>query len=169
MPVNVKWSVLPTLISGAGKYFYFDGNTTIGDIRLRGGGTVKYLSGTITHSGDFQMFNGNLSLDITSIQIDRFYQRSNGTTITLINDLNCNTLQYSPSSNINFNVSGAYSINCKNFITNGNTTVKTNDSTINVSKSLYLRGALDRISGGGTFTLNLLPGATQDVSASLNL
>ena len=35
----------------SGKFFYFDGNTTIGDIRFRGTGTVKWLSGTITHTG----------------------------------------------------------------------------------------------------------------------
>ena len=29
----------------SGKYFYFDGNTTIGDIRLRGGGTVNIVTG----------------------------------------------------------------------------------------------------------------------------
>lgn len=35
----------------SGKFFYFDGNTTIGDIKFRGTGTVKWLSGTITHTG----------------------------------------------------------------------------------------------------------------------
>lgn len=35
----------------SGKFFYFDGNTTIGDIKFIGSGTVKWLSGTITHTG----------------------------------------------------------------------------------------------------------------------
>ena len=290
----------------SGKYFYFDGNTTIGDIRLRGGGTVKYLSGTITHSGDINIrdsinfdvngdvnpsatttsstginwnnfrhntsgvfkaelsplrvvgnftlngsgvgatslsdiyiggnfyttsstflstgtifnldgtgtitingtlgmslkfkatsnytFNtdisfkatiysesgcnvnansktivlgaGSIYLNAPHIQFYRILHTYNIYPITLYNNLNVDILEFKPVVyGYDVNIDGAYQLNCKQFIIGGagGETVRSNDITINVSESLYIRGDLNRKTIGGIFTLNLLSGATQDV------
>ena len=289
----------------SGKYFYFDGNTTIGNINIRGGGTVKYLSGTITHSGvintkDAINFDvngdvnpsatttsstginwnnykhntsgvfkaelsplrvvGNFTLSgynigassLSDIYIGGSFNttnttfHSNGTifnldgtgtitingplrmslkfkatsnytfntdilfratiysesgcnvnangktivfgvgsiyfnaphiqfyriftnntfSITLYNNLNVDILEFNPVGYFyTANIDGAYQLNCKQFIIGGagGETVRSNDITINVSESLYIRGNLNRKLIGGIFTLNLLSGATQDV------
>ena len=290
----------------SGKYFYFDGNTTIGNINIGGVGTVKYLSGTITHSGDINIrdsinfdvngdvnpsatttsstginwnkyihntsgvfkaelsplrvvgnftlngsgvgatslsdiyiggnfntgnttsysngtifnldgtgtitingtlgmslkfkatsnytFNtdisfratiysesgcnvnvnsktivlgdGNMHLNAPHIQFYRILHTDNTYSITLHNNLNVDILEFNPVAyGYTVNIGGAYQLNCKQFIIGGagGETVRSNDITINVSESLYIRGDLNRKTIGGIFTLNLLSGATQDV------
>jgi len=290
----------------SGKYFYFDGNTTIGNINIRGLGTVKYLSGTITHTGGINIidsinfdvngdvnpsatttsstginwnnfkhntsgvfkaelsplrvvgnftlngynigatslsdiylggifvttsttfysngtifnldgtgtitingtlgmslkfkatsnytFNTNISFQATiysesgcnvnansktivlgyggmylnapHIQFYRILQTYNILSITLYNNLNVDILEFKPGAyGFNVNIDGAYQLNCKQFIIGGagGETVSSDDITINVSESLYIRGNLNRKTNGGIFTLNLLSGATQDV------
>ena len=290
----------------SGKYFYFDGNTTIGNINIRGGGTVKYLSGTITHSGDINIrdsinfdvngdvnpsatttsstginwnnfihntsgvfkaelsplrvvgnftlngynigatslsdiyiggifnttnttfysngtifnldgtgtitingtlgmslkfkatsnytFNtdisfkatiysesgcnvnansktivlgaGSIYLNAPHIQFYRILHTYNTYPITLYNNLNVDILEFKPVGyGYTVYIGGAYQLNCKQFIIGGagGETVRSDDITINVSESLYIRGDLNRKTIGGIFTLNLLSGATQDV------
>ena len=50
----------------SGKFFYFDGNTTIGDIRFRGTGTVKWLSGTIKSTASPLRVVNTLTLNLAN-------------------------------------------------------------------------------------------------------
>lgn len=75
-----------------GKFLYFNGNTTIGDIRLRGDGTIKYLSGTITHTGTLILFTGSLIFDTNG-------DTTPGCTTTSSTGINWNNMNLFSSSN----------------------------------------------------------------------
>ena len=110
--------------------------------------------------------DAGMYLNAPHIQFYRILHTSNTLSITLYNNLNVDILEFKPVGyGYTVNIGGAYQLNCKQFIIGGagGETVMSDDITINVSESLYIRGSLNRKTIGGIFTLNLLSGATQDV------
>lgn len=106
----------------------FDGNITIGNLYGFGGGTLKYLSGTVTFvSGIY--FNNNITVDTVGMSWGGVF--SNGGTYTLLSNFSAVTLGQ-----------------------NGNSFWNTsNGSTVTVSSQLWSQGGTGGFNGTAKFFL----------------
>jgi hypothetical protein len=114
-----------------------DGNVTISGTVTKSGGTLTYVSGTVTTAGSTVTFSGNNTISSGAIIWNNISFATNGSTKTLIGDIECNLLNFAPAAGVIINKTTSEKIVCKSM-----TYISTVSRTLTGDIDIYVTGEL---------------------------